>query len=334
MKLLKGLRLPNLAIVALNQYLLLWAILVPYYQFFKVKPQLTPLQFALLVLSTMLVTGAGNIVNDIYDQAVDRINKPHKVWFQESDVPKVWRVYWIMNAIGWGIAWYVAIDIDSWFLNFLYPLAAGLLFWYSADLKGRSWYGNLLIAFFCGMVNLIVLYGQGYAGADFKLDFPTSNFIEPGLLGLVYNGPFPDYLAIQFAFISYSIFAFITTLIRELVKDLEDRAGDASQGMQTYPVKFGFFRAKWLLRKQYRALLGLLTLFILILLFSGYIVGVLLAIGLLFLPALWIYRQVEQAATTADFAKLSQMMKFFMLSGLLYLPIFSFIYFPIVIYET
>ncbi|MEM6726605.1 MAG: UbiA family prenyltransferase [Bacteroidota bacterium] len=322
MKLMKGLRLPNLAIVAFNQYLLLWAILVPYYQFFEVKPQLSPLQFALLVLSTMLVTGAGNIVNDIYDQAVDRINKPHKVWFQEPDVPKVWRVYWIMNAIGWGIAWYVAIDIDAWHLNFLYPLAAGLLFWYSADLKGRSWYGNLLIAFFCGMVNLIVLYGMWDTGP---------HWIEYVITG---SRAIPNYQAILLAFLSYSIFAFITTLIRELIKDLEDRDGDESQGMQTYPVKFGFFRAKWLLRKQFWMLMGLLGLFMLILLSYGYILGAVLATVLLLLPSILLYQQAEKAATKPDFTQISNRMKLLMVSGLLYLPIFSLIYFPILIYDS
>ena len=61
--------------IALAQVLIKYALLVP----FGVQLALNDFGFSLLVLSTLCIAAAGNIINDIYDVETDLVNKPKKV---------------------------------------------------------------------------------------------------------------------------------------------------------------------------------------------------------------------------------------------------------------
>ena len=74
----KLIRIQNLFIIAVTQYLFRYAILIPVMNFEHINPMLSHFNFALLVLSTILVAAAGYAINDYFDLRIDRINKNNR----------------------------------------------------------------------------------------------------------------------------------------------------------------------------------------------------------------------------------------------------------------
>jgi geranylgeranylglycerol-phosphate geranylgeranyltransferase len=84
------------------------------------------------------------------------------------------------------------------------------LYWYSRSLKATPLVGNLVVG---GMTGLAFIYGAAAVG-------PVERGIVPAL------------------------FAFLVNLAREMVKDIEDREGDALSHAATLPVRFGLRPAR------------------------------------------------------------------------------------------
>jgi 4-hydroxybenzoate polyprenyltransferase len=120
----------------------------------------------------------------------------------------------------------------------------------------------------------------------------------------------------------FSFFAFLTTLIREIIKDAEDFEGDSAYGMSTLPIVIGGFFTKLVL-----AALILFLIFCLVwvplkyIVFSSddfdYISSVYFVV-LLVVPSLFLLLRVFYARTKYDYSFASQLTKFIMMSGILY----------------
>ena len=115
------------------------------------------------------------------------------------------------------------------------------------------------------------------------------------------------------------VFAFLSTLFRELIKDMEDLKGDKAGKLNTFPVRFGIPKSKILSSAVGILMVGLL----LVLGFylrdfiqdskAFFIIFALLAqLGLAFY---WLVQAREQK----DFHRLSQLSKLIMLSGIILL---------------
>lgn len=81
---LKLIRLPNLLMMVLTQFLVRYCIIIPAFQTEynitgEFPDHLSKFDFSLLVLSTILIAAAGYIINDIFDITADEINKPESV---------------------------------------------------------------------------------------------------------------------------------------------------------------------------------------------------------------------------------------------------------------
>ena len=68
-------RWKNLVLITLVQVLIKYAL----FESFNIELTLNTLQFTLLVIATLFIAAAGNIINDIYDIETDLVNKPEKV---------------------------------------------------------------------------------------------------------------------------------------------------------------------------------------------------------------------------------------------------------------
>ena len=97
-------RLPNLIIVALTQYALQYAILLPELGKIGQKPLLPSLQFCFLVYSTVLIAAGGYVINDIEDVDIDRLNKPeHKrIVGRVYPLSIAWKIYWFITMMRFG----------------------------------------------------------------------------------------------------------------------------------------------------------------------------------------------------------------------------------------
>lgn len=297
-------RLPNLIIVALTQGLLYFGLLQPAFSAHGISPVLPPLPFLLFVLVTLIVSAAGYIINDIMDVAIDEQNRPRKVVIGRSfSIGAAYRLYGVLHLIGMGLAVYLAQYVGQLALAGLYPLAALLLHVYSTHLQRWALVGNGLIALLCAGVAGIVWFAE-------RAGFTRLAELAPERAGQI-GGIITWYLA----------FAFLSTLYRELVKDIEDQKGDTNGRYATAPVLWGERAAKGI-----AAAFGLgLGLFLALMLFSElelfrrqwlYYFG-----GILLLPVAWSLYGLFGARTQADYHRVSQAIKLTMLGGLLLLSL-------------
>ncbi len=271
--LLRLIRFPNLLIVVLTQYLVRICLVGSKSEWLY---HLRDVRFFWLAFSTVCVAAAGYIINDYYDIKIDTINKPRRVVVGRimSRRQAIFS-HSILNFVGIGLGALVALRIGL--VNFS---AAFLLWLYSNQLKRLPFVGNFMVALLTAATLWVVVL------------FNTQNEI------LVYT---------------YSIFAFFITLIREIIKDMEDVRGDATFGCKTLPIVWGLRRTKGLL--YLLILLFLITLYT----FTYFLPNRLVWYFSLFvlIPMAWFTWRLYLADTRADFGYLSQVCKIISVVGVI-----------------
>ena len=174
----------------------------------------------------MLIAAAGYIINDYFDTQADLINKPKRVLVGVSiQRREAMILHAIMNIMGIGIGVYLSFYIKLPTLSMVFLIATGLLWFYSTNYKRQFLIGNLAVSFLTALVPLMVIL----------FEIPLLNR-EYGEVMLRNSASFGYLIAWVGAF---SFFAFVTTLIREVIKDAEDFEGDRAYGMKTVPIVLG-----------------------------------------------------------------------------------------------
>jgi len=207
-----------------------------------------------------------------------------------------------------GIGVYLAFYVGLPSLSLVFVLSTGLLWFYSSNYKRQFLVGNLAVAFLTGLVPLMVVL----------FEIPLLNR-EYGEVMIRYDADF-NYL---FAWISaFSFFAFVTTLIREIIKDAEDLEGDNAYGMQTIPIKLGTFWTRILVVGLIALTLGVLVYLLFKYIFFSvdqldYISLIYFTVFLL-LPLILLAIQVSTARDKRAYHRASSLIKLVMLFGILY----------------
>jgi 4-hydroxybenzoate polyprenyltransferase len=220
MTFLRLIRLPNLLLIVLVQLLIRYCLVMPafkaeYFITGEFPPYLHDVQFFILVLSTVLIAAGGYIVNDIFDTDIDAVNRPGRVIIGKRISEKsAWKAYRGLTVAGVAGGIYLAVVIRKPVMAFIHPFAAVSLFLYASQLKKRLVWGNLLVAFLSALVLLVA----GLFEPEFYRNFT--------LLAL------------------YAGFAFLVSLQREIIKDMEDLEGDEQGQVKSLPVRFGIARTK------------------------------------------------------------------------------------------
>jgi 4-hydroxybenzoate polyprenyltransferase len=224
------LRLPNLLLVFLCQWLPYWWIVRPALLRAGALPVLTERTFGLLAWATVLTTLAGYIINDVFDYPQDLINRPRRT------VIGRWVPVWAgvaLYALVLATALYAGVLLGRelppepgtrWRLwpFWLFPAVSALLFLYAWKLKCTPLWGNVLVALLCAVVPLLVLWPEQRPLRLAAAQGGTALVEAAAALVWVYGG-----------------FAFATTLLREQIKTLQDVEGDAACGCATLPVRRG-----------------------------------------------------------------------------------------------
>lgn len=209
-------------IVAVTQILIYQQLLNQTFKKFSFSGTFNSLDFFLFVVSTLLITASGYIINDIYDIETDAINKPDKRIVQvHLKVSDAWKLYFSMILTGALISFYIALQRNELLYWFIYPAAVFLLFGYSRWFKGTPFLGNIIVSLFCAAVPGIFFLSEATVLYELKLKSLNS------------------FLFIHTLLLSYVIFAFLTNLYREIVKDLQDEVGDKQANINTAVVNYG-----------------------------------------------------------------------------------------------
>lgn len=195
--------------------------------------------FILLVISVMLIAAGGNVINDYFDTRIDRINKPDEVIVGRSVKRRVaMAAHLVFSALGILIGAFVAWRAGQLKLAIIPVFAVAALWFYSVSLKRKFIIGNATVSFLSALVPLTVAL---YEIPALVHAYPPAQVKDTD--GMIWEADF-DFSYPMYCVLAYAAFAFITTLVRELQKDLADVKGDEADGCRTVPIVWGMRAAK------------------------------------------------------------------------------------------
>ena len=274
-------RWPNLLIMLLCLALVRAGLLLP-----GLPPRTSLLnpRFGLLVWAALLVAAAGYIINDYYDVKIDAINRPDRLVIgRVVNRRKAMLAHLVLSGVG--------VLVAGWLHPVLgmVTLGTALLLWgYSARFKRVALVGNVSIATLTAALVLLPELQLQLARHD------SHSVVWP-----------------------YALAAFLLTVVREIVKDVEDMRGDAQHGCRTLPLVWGVARTKWV-AGVFLACLALLALGATgRVLASGHWALGLWLLLLVLLPIAQLTRLLIRADRRRHFRHLSTFCKGIMLAGVL-----------------
>jgi len=304
---LKLIRWPNLLFIALTQALFYFCVVTSVYfpnSHQKEKFSQIDWLFLLLMAASITIAAAGYIINDYFDLQIDALNKPEKI-VVDKIVKRRWAIIWhlLLSLIGIGCSWYVSFISQHWIILIANFICVLLLWWYSTTFKKQLLTGNIVISLLTAWVIVIIYFFEG------------ANIITEGSWTMqVYEYDVKKLFKLT---AMYGGFAFIISLIREIVKDMEDMQGDASFNCNTLPIAWGVpvakvFSAVWIV-----VCIGGLLLVDLYAWQTGLRISI--AYSLLFIvsPLGYILYLLHKAITKSDYHRISNYLKLVMLAGIL-----------------
>ncbi|MCU0430016.1 MAG: geranylgeranylglycerol-phosphate geranylgeranyltransferase [Cytophagaceae bacterium] len=268
---LKLIRLPNLLILAVSQWVVFILLLSSDW-----KAGMVAQEIYLLILASMLAGAAGYIINDYYDIKIDWINKPSRVVVSRFIKRRFAMIFHsVFNVLALLLSLFI-----GWKIALLVLVIEVLLWWYSNELKRTAFWGNFVVSVLSAFSLLL-----------------------PGIM----MREIPE------ALWYFAGFAFIISLIREIIKDVEDMDGDAKHGCDTLALKLGMAGIK----KITYGLLVLLLVGIAIFTWRYFNTPLLYYCSIVLLPLLIALSiKTYQSRNTSDFTLLSHLCKVIMLAGL------------------
>ena len=319
-ELLKLVRWPNLIIISLTMIMMRYCVIQTLIEKYngdvimassvvaKITLQFPLYQFIILIAATLFLTGAGYIINDYFDIKTDLINRGNVI--VGTKVPRRQAIKWHnnLNILGVTSGFYVSLKTGDFLMGILFLLVSGLLYFYSANYKRHFLIGNILVAVLTAMVPVLVVFFDAHSINSYyglkKASLPVIHQIFYWVGG-------------------FAFFALLTTLIREIIKDIEDYEGDFEYGRKTLPIVVG-------IKATRRIVIWLLVITIL-LLFGAWIffIGDFLSIGYLSIavifPLFYVIYLTINSETRNQFHTASRLMKIIMLTGILFSVLFKFI---------
>lgn len=231
-----------------------------------------------VLLAVLFTAAAGYVINDILDIEEDIINKPEK------------RIIAKHISIRSGVIFYSILLLCSivfgfltgWSMGLICVLISILLYFYSSDLKGTTLWGNILVS----LMNGVVVFFSAQ-GVDEK-----------------FNGYFAE----------YAFLAFLITMVREVVKDIEDTEGDKAKEYETFPIVYGPRKSIWLC-------MGILTLINIHMMYliteSKNLYFAIFTGVFVLLPVFYFYYQLLSSEEKVDYTRIQRRLKWLMVTGIL-----------------
>lgn len=285
--------------IAITQILFVYCIVHPVFSAADAVPNIRGVYFILLMLSSVTIAAAGYIINDYFDLNIDLINKPDKLVVAKI-ISRRWVIFWhlFLSITGIAVGFYIDRKTNVRFLGVANFACVALLFIYSISLKKKLLSGNIVISALTAWVILVIGWCE------------TSNLLQPNLIG-----NFTEKIT-RISFL-YAGFAFVISLIREVVKDMEDMEGDRRYGCNTMPIALGInatkvFIAVWLV--VLTAALLIVQFYVLV--FKWWWSAT-YCVLLIIIPLIYIFKTLFSVNTGKEYHRLSSLIKVVMFTGIL-----------------
>ena len=310
---IKLIRWQNLLIVVLTMVLMRYAIIEPLISKISVvlingKGEAIPMalqfpwyDFILLVAAALFITAGGYIINDYFDIKTDLINRGKVIVGTKISRRQAMMWHNILNIAGVSVGFYISWKAGYIWMGTLFLVVSGLLYFYSASYKRQFLIGNIVVALLTAMVPILVVLFEWPA----LYKYYAVNAVE-----------IPKFDFIIYWIGGFALFAFLTTLTREIIKDIEDFEGDIAYGRNTVPVVIGVLNAKIV-----SVSLVIITIALLYLtwyfLINDTITLIYLSVTIT-LPLLYVIYNVIMSHNKEQLHRTSRIMKIVMLAGILY----------------
>ena len=300
MNYIKLIRPINLIIIATTMYLFrICLVAASPYKLFYVNPVLNNMEFLLLVFATLFIAAGGYVINDIFDVEIDLVNRPQKVIINKTvSETSAYNFYKILCVLGVLCTLILAFMTKNFRLSTLPVIVMVVLNFYAHTFKKQLIVGNFMIALCTSFTILLIALFESSETGEITAN---ESYIRSG---------------IAIAALVYGTFAFLTTFLRELIKDIEDIAGDEQSDCRTIPIVFGSKGAKitaYIICGLLLLLLGTFACFFPTVQLK--IVSVFIGVGLIF-PLLVIIFFIFRAKSVANYHFVSNLIKVFMCLGI------------------
>ena len=179
----------------------------------------------LIAAATILIAAGGYVINDYFDIKIDRINRPDQlIVTQYISKENAMRLSIGLSGVGMICGLVAAWLLRSSTIAILFAIIPGLLWFYSSSYKRLLIIGNVTIALLSALSPMMIAIANV---AQLQLKYSTI---------LPYTTLEHDIYAWVGGF---SLFAFLLTWIREIVKDLQDQMGDRELECHSMPIVWG-----------------------------------------------------------------------------------------------
>lgn len=306
---LRLVRFQNLIFIAFIQLVMSQVVVVPILQTYGFEKTFGML--GLLIVATAFVAAAGYVLNDYFDVKIDTINRPEKqVVGKYISRRRAMLMHQILTGIGVFLGLSLAYFARSFSIAFIFIVVPGLLWFYSASYKRQFLIGNLVVAFITSLTVLIV-------------GITELAFLQKEYGKLILETPIPSHF---YGWIGgFALFAFVCTLIREIIKDLEDEMGDREMECRTMPIIWGTKGTKlFLYALIFITISGLFLFNYLFIHFEGTLTIRYIIFGLA-LPFVALAYLIITSQSPLDYRNAANLTKVIMLIGVLYSFVFYYL---------
>lgn len=227
----KLIRWQNLLFSALVVWLMDKMVAVPLLDRALFGEQLPWWMLCMLMFSVLMIAAGGYAINDYFDVKIDQINRPDRL-LVTRDISKhqAMLVHQLMTIVGIVVGLVLAWLTRSWSLALVFIFVPGLMWFYSSTYKRQFIVGNLIVSFAAALVPFTVAMAN------------------TAYMNRLYGNEIMQYAVVRkelYVWIGcFGLFAFLTTLVREIIKDLQDRIGDRELECHTMPILLGEFWTK------------------------------------------------------------------------------------------
>lgn len=301
---LKLVRWPNLVFIALTQILFRFFVLRFVYSngSVTIEPTLSLSLFFWLVFASICIAAAGYIINDYFDINIDLINKPSKIIIDRY-IKRRWAIFFhiALSFVGFALSCIIGYKLRNIYIPVFNLVSIIALWFYSTTFKKRLLIGNVLISLLTAWVILVLTFAEHRYG-----------LISPDIY-------WKKLLKVSFV---YAGFAFIISLIREVVKDMEDMPGDSKHSCTTMPIVWGLQVSKVFIGVWLVVLIASVTALQIYIVQSGWWFSVLYSVLTIIVPLIWVLKKLYIARSVNDFHELSTVVKFIMFTGILSMAFF------------
>jgi 4-hydroxybenzoate polyprenyltransferase len=294
-------RWPNLVFIVLTQVLF-------YYCCVKTTTNQTenfPLYLILIIISTVLIAAAGYIINDYFDLNIDQVNKPDKIVINKY-INRRWTIllHQFLSILSVFIGILFIVKERAWEILLINIVSITLLWFYSTTFKKKFLIGNIIVSLLTAMV-ILTLY-------IYLISSPNS--VVPGWHNVILDF---DIIKLTRIAILYASFSFIISLIREVIKDMEDIEGDEKYGCKTMPIVWGIQASKIFVGVWIVVLIAVLTILQFYVMQFNWWLSIAYCVLFIITPLLIILQKLSKAQSTKDYHQLSTLVKLVMFTGIL-----------------